>query len=228
MKGVFISGTDTDAGKTQVACALIREWVSQGWRVAPFKPVAAGAELRDGSLRNADALALIEAAGGGWDYDLVNPYCFEPPIAPHLAAAAVGRQVRLSVLVSAAQSLASQADVLVVEGAGGWMVPLGVGLETSALVQALQLPVLLVVGLRLGCINHARLSEMAIRASGCELAGWLGSEVDPEMRVREGNLQALDELLQAPRLGYLAHMQSADAFQTAWQAEAALTGCLDR
>lgn len=227
MKGFFITGTDTDAGKTEVACALIRELVAQGLRVAPFKPVAAGAVESDGVMRNDDALALIRAAGGDWCYELVNPYCFRPPVAPHLAATEAGVSVDLSVLLAAANELANQADLLVVEGAGGWMVPLATGLDTAVLAEALQLPVVLVVGMRLGCINHARLSEMAVRSSACELIAWIGSEVDPRMLRVEDNQRSLEALLNTPCWGYLRHASSVDARRLLWQAKAMRERCLE-
>lgn len=198
----FITGTDTDCGKTHVTCALIRALRAQGLRVAPYKPVAAGAESIDGVLRNEDALKLIAAAGGGWDYQQVNPYCLPDPVSPHLTARDVGVQIDLDIIQQGAESLAAQADCLVVEGAGGWLVPLGHGLAIADIAIALRAPVVLVVGLRLGCLNHARLSAQAIQQSGVPMAGWIGSQVDPEMARLADNLETLRDCLPMPYLGY--------------------------
>ncbi len=203
MKGLFLTGTDTDCGKTRVAVALAHALRAAGYQVAPFKPVAAGAERTSAGLRNADAEALIAACGGGWDYGLVNPYCFAPPVSPHLAAAEAEQIVDASVLRGAAEQLAAQADLLLVEGAGGWLAPLGAGIDIEDLALALGLPVVLVVGLRLGCLNHARLSADRICRSGAHLVGWIGSVVDPAMRRREDNIASLRDLLPAPCLGLL-------------------------
>jgi len=201
MKGFFVTGTDTDCGKTRVAVDLIRLLGTQGKTVAPYKPVAAGASINDGHWQNDDALALIEAAGGDWIYTEVNPYCFEAPVSPHLAARDTGGQVSLPLLQEGARSLAARADCLVVEGAGGWLVPLSDSLDIADLALALDLPVVLVVGLRLGCLNHARVSEQAVLHSGVRLAGWVASQVDPNMARVDENLETLHNKLQTPCLG---------------------------
>ncbi len=205
MRGLFVTGTDTDCGKTRVAVAIIRRLRADGLRVAGFKPVAAGAEPGPGGLRNADALALAAASGLGLPYELVNPYCFAPPIAPHIAAAEAGTAIDPDRLLAAFDRLAPSCDLVVVEGAGGWRVPLGAGFDIQALALALRLPVVMAVGLRLGCLNHARLTEQAILASGAALAGWIGSAVDPDMARRSENLDALAELLDSPCLGVLGY-----------------------
>jgi len=209
MRGVFVTGTDTDCGKTLVSTALIHALSEGGLKVAGFKPVAAGAEGFDGQLRNEDALALIEASGGGFAYQDVNPVCFEPPIAPHIAAGEVGQAIDRQSLLGAAQRLSRQADFLVAEGAGGWRVPLQGELDMQGLAATLGLPVMLVVGLRLGCLNHALLTADAIRASGQELVGWVGSVVDPEMARLDENIATLRERLDAPCLGILPHSPGA-------------------
>lgn len=203
--GVFVTGTDTDCGKTVAAVALIDQLRAAGVRVGGFKPVAAGAVRGDGKLRNDDALALMAASGLDLAYHTVNPYCLEPPIAPHLAAAEAGIVIDPAVILAARDDLAAACDFLVVEGAGGWRVPLGPRLDMQALALALGLPVLLVVGLRLGCLNHALLSEQAIRASGAQLLGWIGSQVDPLMPRLNDNIAALHERLGAPCLGVIPH-----------------------
>jgi dethiobiotin synthetase len=211
MKGIFVTGTDTDCGKTRVACALITALRARGRKVAPFKPVAAGARRTPEGLRNADAEALIAASGVDWPYSLVNPYCLEPALAPHLAAADAGVQIELPVIQEAARRLRAEADLLVVEGAGGWLAPLAEGLDVRDLALALELPVLLVVGLRLGCINHARLSAVAISAGGARLAAWAASQVDPDMaRVRD-NLETLAGMLNPPLLGVLPVLEGGES-----------------
>ncbi len=209
-RGFFITGTDTDAGKTLVACALARKLRLEGERVAVAKPIAAGAERVDGELQNDDALAL-QAAGGDWQpYQQINPYCFTEAIAPHIAA----RGEELSVeLLSAAMgpALTIDADTLLVEGAGGWYVPLNERENLSDLAVELGLPVILVVGIKLGCLNHAMLSAQAIEASGLSLAGWVGSVVQPGMPALQENIKTLKHRLAAPCWGVLPHLPGADA-----------------
>jgi dethiobiotin synthetase len=194
--GLFITGTDTGVGKTRVARALLTAGTRAGLSMAPMKPVASGAEyfdVGDGrrELRNDDALALLEATGGRFEYAKINPYCFEPAVSPHIAAMEAGVTVDPARLATAAGDLATKCDWLVVEGAGGWFAPLGPELTIADLAGTLNLPVLLVVGLRLGCLNHAMLSFQAIERSGLRLAGWAVSEIDPSMPRREENLMTL-------------------------------------
>lgn len=194
--GLFITGTDTGVGKTKIATALLAAGVQAGLVMAPMKPVASGAEFFDrgdgySELRNDDALELLAAAGGGFSYAAINPYCFEPAISPHIAAMEAGVTVDPAQLQVAARDLATKCDWLVVEGAGGWFAPLGPELTIADLAGTLNLPVLLVVGLRLGCLNHAMLSRQAIERSGLKLAGWAVSEIDPTMPRRAENLATL-------------------------------------
>ena len=194
--GLFITGTDTGVGKTRVATALLTAGTRAGLVMAPMKPVASGAEYFDAGtggreLRNEDAIALLEAVGGHFDYAAINPYCFEPAISPHIAAMEAGVTVEAARVANAARALATNCDCLVVEGAGGWFAPLGSELTIASLAGALELPVLLVVGLRLGCLNHAMLSCQAIERSGLKLAGWAVSEIDPKMPRRDENLATL-------------------------------------
>lgn len=205
-RGVFITGTDTDCGKTHVATALIRALRERGLRVAGFKPVAAGADSHDGNLRNDDALALIEAATLDLPYERVNPYCFAPAVSPHLAAEEAATVIELAPIRHAFDRLAGQRDFVVVEGAGGWRVPLGPDLDGQDLALALGLPVILVVGLRLGCLNHALLSEQVILASGATLLGWVGNRIDPQMARQRQNLDTLAQRLGVPCLGILPHV----------------------
>ena len=207
-QGVFVTGTDTGCGKTRVSLALIEQLRARGVRVGGFKPVAAGSERHDGELRNDDALALIAASGLDVSYRAANPYCFEPAIAPHLAAAEAGIKIEAGPILAARDELASGCEFLVVEGAGGWRVPLGPRFDMQGLALELGLPVLLVVGLRLGCLNHALLSEQSILASGARLLGWIGSQVDPGMARPNENIATLNADLSRPCLGILPHAES--------------------
>lgn len=204
-RGIFVTGTDTDCGKTLVSVTLVQRLRARGVRVTGFKPVAAGAVRRDGELRNDDALALMGASRLDIPYATVNPFCFAPAIAPHLAAAEEGVKIESGPIQAAFAELAADCEFLVVEGAGGWRVPLGAELDIQGLALALGLPVLLVVGLRLGCINHALLSEQAILASGACLLGWIGSQVDPDMGRLNENIATLKSGLSRPCLGILPH-----------------------
>jgi dethiobiotin synthetase len=197
-RGWFITGTDTGVGKTHVACGLLRALAAARVRAVGFKPVATGCTGPAGALRNDDALALMAAGGVAAAYETVNPYAFAPPIAPHLAARAAGVAIRPEPILRAFASLAEQAEAVVVEGAGGWRVPLGEDWEMGDLARQLRLPVILVVGMRLGCLNHALLSAEAI---GDSLCGWVANEVDAGMESMEGNLVSLRERLPVPCLG---------------------------
>ena len=207
-RGVFVAGTDTGIGKTFVGCALLHALRAAGLRSIGMKPVASGCTRSSQGLRNEDALALIAASDPQPDYATCNPFAFEPAIAPHLAAADVNVGIQLAPIESAYARLAARADCAVVEGVGGWMVPLSDSLDASAIPRALQLPVILVVGLKLGCINHARLSARAIQDDGCELLGWIGNEIDPAMERPEDNIATLRRILPAPCLGLLPHAAS--------------------
>lgn len=209
-RSVFVTGTDTGAGKTRVAVMLLRQWAAQGLAVAGLKPVAAGAQLTAAGWRNDDALALAAAASLPLPYEVINPYCLPQATAPHLAAAAAGQQLDPVWLAAQCRAAAAAAERVVVEGAGGWLVPLAapaapgqVGPTLADVAVALQLPVLLVVGIRLGCLNHALLSAAAIAASGLPLAGWVGSVIDPDFAEAGDYRQALAERLPAPCLGWL-------------------------
>ncbi|HXS72788.1 MAG TPA: dethiobiotin synthase [Rhodanobacteraceae bacterium] len=204
--GVFVAGTDTGIGKTFFSCALLHALRNAGLRATGMKPVASGCAITGSGLRNEDALALIAASDPPPDhYALCNPYAFEPAIAPHLAAADAHVQIELSKIEAAYTRLAARVDVVVVEGVGGWAVPLSDTLDAEAIPRALNVPVLLVVGLRLGCLNHARLSARTILDDGCELLGWVGNHADPAMERSDENLEALRRLLPAPCLGVLPH-----------------------
>lgn len=208
---VFIAGTDTGIGKTHSACALLHALTEVGLTVSGMKPVASGCASTPAGLRNDDALALL-AAGSNPDaaYSTINPVALRHPLSPHLAARHDDVLISLAPLREAFDRLAATHDRVVVEGVGGWMVPLAPGLLAADIPRQWQLPVILVVGLRLGCLNHALLSARAIEADGCRLLGWIGNRVDPAMEAVEENLETLRELLPAPCLGVLPHGPDAE------------------
>jgi dethiobiotin synthetase len=196
--GVFITGTNTGVGKTVIAAAIVRLLASQGSRVVGLKPIASGGERNGPSrtLRNADALELQAASSLKLPYDRVNPFCFEPAIAPHIAAAEAGQPIELAALLEWYATATADADIAILEGAGGWRVPLHPDGFLSDLPEHLGLGVVLVVGLTLGCLNHARLTAEAIRRSGrCRWLGWIGNAVDANFERREENVATLSLLL---------------------------------
>lgn len=207
MRGFFVTGTDTDAGKTCVSAALLHWCAAQGWRSAGFKPVAAGSQLIDGERVNGDVRALRQASSVPLTDAEVGPFQFETACAPHIAAALENRVIDGPALLAHAQALAQRADVLVAEGVGGFCVPLNQEWDTADLAQALALPVILVVGLRLGCINHALLTAEAIARRGLRLVGWVANTVDPAMMQAQATLATLQHELtrrhQAPCLGQI-------------------------
>jgi dethiobiotin synthetase len=211
MTGFYVTGTDTGAGKTFASCALLHALRRAGRRAIGMKPVASGCEATPQGWRNEDALALIAASALTCDYALANPIALPEPTAPEFAARAAGVEVSLPPLVAAFHTLQSMGDPVLVEGVGGWRAPLSRNLTQRHLVQALQLPVLMVVGLRLGCINHALLTESDLRASGCPSFGWIGSWVDPDLRFAEDTIACLRERLVAPCLGILPWRADGDA-----------------
>jgi dethiobiotin synthetase len=210
-RGVFVTGTDTGVGKTLVSCALIHALRVHGVAVMPMKPIAAGATLAAGAWVNEDTLALMRAA------DLpasrmadVTPILLREAMAPHIAAQREGREIAMEPVMQAFARFAHGETFVVAEGVGGFKVPLGPGFDTIDLARALALPVVLVVGLRLGCLNHALLTAAAIEASGLTLAGWIANAVDPKMAVPEENVAALEERIGAPLLGQLPFMPLPD------------------
>jgi len=199
-RGVFVTGTDTGVGKTVACAALVRAIAARGIAVHPLKPVAAGAERRDGRQVNADTLALLEASGdASLRAEDVTPILLREPMAPHIAARRERRRITLAPVL-AAYRRAQRGRFVVVEGVGGFMVPLSDRLDTVDLARALALPVVLVVGLRLGCLNHALLTARAIDAAGLPLVGWIANAIDRRMAVREENIEALARRLRAPLL----------------------------
>ncbi|EIC23316.1 dethiobiotin synthase [Thiorhodovibrio frisius] len=209
-RGLFITGTDTGAGKTLVAAGLLRALQAQGASALGMKPIASGCQQTREGLRNADALALLAASSQPLPYNRVNPIAYAPPIAPHLAAESSGQRIDPDRILSAYRWLGTQADWVVVEGVGGWHVPLSEQLMVRDLPALLgdpePLPVVLAVGLRLGCINHALLTAAAIAADGCHLAAWVATQTDPEMLAVEANIAALRSRLSAPCLGCIPNL----------------------
>jgi len=213
---LFIAGTDTGVGKTLVATGILLALRAQGFSVRGLKPVASGAELTPDGWRNEDGLALQAASVPPVDYATVNPHCFEPAIAPHLAAERAQRPLELAALVAWYRRAAAGVDVVITEGAGGWRVPLHPGGFLSDLPEALGLDVVLVVGLRLGCLNHARLSYEAIAAGGkCRFAGWIGNPIDPDFAELDANLTTLGRLLGGPPLAIVPRLDTRAATRVA-------------
>lgn len=208
---VFITGTDTGVGKTLVSTGLLHALAQHHARVVGMKPVAAGTELINGVEANDDVLALRAAATCAVPPELDNPVLLPDPMSPHIAAERAGVQIDIAHLVACHRQLASLADAVVVEGAGGFLVPLSAHETGADLAQALGLPVVLVVGLRLGCLNHALLTAEAIRARGLSLAGWVANHVDPAMLAQENNIAFLQQALQAPLLATIPFQATPDA-----------------
>ena len=206
--GWFITGTDTGVGKTVIAAGLIQALTDKGLLIAAMKPVASGGYASASGLRNTDAETLMEAANVDGDYETVNPYVFKPPVAPHLAAESEGINISLNRIRDQFCKLSDLADYVVVEGIGGWMVPLGPDTTTADLAVQLQLPVIMVIGLRLGCLNHALLTAESIQKAGLRLAGWVASQIDPRFEQQQDNIDALKSRLSAPCLGQIPYIEN--------------------
>ena len=217
----FVTGTDTGVGKTLISCALLHGFSAQGKRVVGMKPVAAGC---DDDGQNEDVLQLRAAGNVAVGYGQINPYCFVPAIAPHLAAQRAGVIMQFSRIAASYHELAAQADVVIVEGAGGLLVPLNAQQDSADLVEELGLPLILVVGMRLGCLNHALLTVEAIKQRGLTLAGWVANIIDPEMAMIEQNIAALQQRIAAPLLGTVPYLPEADARVAARQLHLELLG----
>jgi dethiobiotin synthetase len=202
---LFVTGTDTGVGKTWVSCGLMAAAAVAGLAVAGMKPVAAGCRRTPEGLRNDDAEALLALATVPLDYATVNPIALEPPVAPHLAAAEVGARLAVAPLAAALEPLRRQADLTVVEGAGGWLVPLNETETLADLAVRASLPVLLVVGVRLGCLNHALLTAESITARGLPLLGWVANVLDDSARA-PGNVETLAQRLPAPLLAVVPRL----------------------
>lgn len=199
-RSVFVAGTDTGVGKTHVCVALLRALAIQGLRVAGMKPVAAGAVLTADGLRNDDALALAAAGNVDLAYELINPVCLRLATSPQLAAQAEGMHIEIPKIARAYRQIAPQADIVIVEGAGGWLAPIGEHETMADVATALALPVVLVVGVRLGCINHALLTEAAIRRSGLTLIGWVANKIDADFAAAADTVESLTRHLACPQI----------------------------
>jgi dethiobiotin synthetase len=210
-RGFFITGTDTGIGKSWCAAALLWKLQQQGHSVAGMKPVASGCVATAEGLRNEDALLLQQFSSQPLPYSEINPYSFQPAIAPHIAAEQAGNCIDFEVIKQNFDAISGHADFTIVEGVGGWLVPLNGHQSVADLAATLALPVIMVVGLRLGCINHALLSASQVGQSGCSLAGWIATTLDPTMSAMDENMQTLQRLLDAPLLGIVPHLPQFDA-----------------
>jgi dethiobiotin synthetase len=214
----FIIGTDTNVGKTYVASALVQHFVQLGFKAAGMKPIASGCELNEpselgtGELLNEDVTALNNASNVKAPLNIINPYRFAPAIAPHIAAQQVGVEINLDNIEAAYQQLSTLADVVIVEGAGGFLVPLNQTQTLADLAVQLNLPIILVVGMKLGCINHALLTVEAIKARGLTLAGWVANQINPEMPMFVENLASLKQRIAAPCLSVVYWQKSAQFY----------------
>ena len=195
MAGFFITGTDTEIGKTFVSTVLVKLLIEQELRVAVMKPIASDAKKVDGALKNEDALSLMQASNVPLNYEDVNPYIFEEAVSPHIAAENACVEIDLAQIKNRFELLKNKSNVVVVEGVGGWYAPLSSGATVADLAGALQLPIILVVGLRLGCLNHALLSAQAIRQSGLPIAGWVANHVKKDFSYVEKNISTLKHAL---------------------------------
>jgi len=204
----FVTGTDTGVGKTLVSCALLHAFAAQGLRVVGMKPVAAGC---DDDGRNEDVQQLRAAGNVLASLGQINPYNFLHPVAPHIAARNAGVRIEFARILTSYRELVSQADVVIVEGVGGFKVPLNERQDSAELAQQLALPVILVVGMRIGCLNHALLTADAVRACGLKLAGWVANVLQPDMAALQDNIEALELRLAAPLLGVIGYQALPDA-----------------
>ncbi|MCE9678941.1 dethiobiotin synthase [Shewanella sp. AS1] len=211
----FVTGTDTDSGKTLIGSALLYKAKQQGTTLG-VKPIASGCEMTTQGLRNSDALSLMAQSSLKLPYEQINPFAFAPAIAPHIAAKQAGQSLSVASIERHLRTLPfHKVDFSLIEGAGGWRLPLGEGAYLSDLAKALELPVILVVGLKLGALNHAVLTQEALLADGLEIAGWVANRVDPKMSVPEENLQSLHEMMSSPCLGVVPYLDSPDVAQVA-------------
>lgn len=209
MKGLFVTGTDTDVGKTWVSQGLMRCLAQSGKRVVGMKPVASGCHQTDNGLRNDDALMLQQAATEAVEYELVNPYSFAPAIAPETAAERVGVSIDPERILECFDRLTARADTVVVEGVGGWRVPLNGQYDVAMMARQLALPVVIVVNIRLGCVSHSRLTEESILNEGLPVLGWVANNKDAAA-IDHQTVEAIDKLLEAPCIGVVPQLPSTD------------------
>jgi dethiobiotin synthetase len=209
--GIFITGTDTDVGKTTIALGFITALKDKGLRVGVMKPVSAGCEQTNDGLRNEDAVLLMQQASVDFPYEIVNPYAFEPAVAPHIAAAEVGVAIDIEVIRQCYFKIAEKVNVVVVEGAGGWLVPINENETMADVVKGLSLDVITVVGIRLGCLNHALLTSQSIDASGLNHKGWIANHLSPGTGRAKENINTLGDRIYAPCLGEIKFNETADS-----------------
>jgi dethiobiotin synthetase len=207
-RGIFIAGTDTGVGKTRVCVGLLRALRATGLRAIGMKPVATGTIATDRSILNEDVAAIAEASDFGANPADINPYCFDWPVSPHIAAQRAGIVIDPERIVASYGRLSQACDVVVVEGTGGWLAPIGPHTTMADVARSLQLPVVLVVGLRLGCLNHALLTAQALASSDQPFIGWIGSVIDPDLAALAENLETLTRRLPVPQWGLLPHALS--------------------
>jgi len=216
MKRYFLTGTDTDAGKTLISAALLHRAVLDGHTSFGLKPIASGSDETDSGLRNRDALLHQKYSSGNLGYEVHNPITLKPAIAPHIAAASAGLNLTCKTLIDACrEGLAQSVDYQLIEGAGGWLVPVNDNETLADFAATLDLPVILVIGLKLGCINHACLTVDAIRQRGLAVAGWVANSVDPDMEAQQENLRYLTQWFNQrdiQSLGTVPHIASIDPF----------------
>ena len=210
MNGYFITGTDTEAGKTRVSLALMDYLKNKGNSVAGMKPIASGANWHKGALINDDAMLLQRNGSQEFSYNIINPFVYEMPVSPHIAAEVTSESIDFDRISECLSFLQAASDWVIVEGVGGWLVPLGNGLDISDLAKALKLPVIVVVAIRLGCINHARLTLKAIADSGVATAGWVANIMQPEMLEQQKNIQTISEYSEIPLLGVVPFSSDPD------------------
>lgn len=210
MRSWLVTGTDTGVGKTLISAAMIHLLAKAGHNVVGMKPVASDCRETAQGLRSADAETLMAASNVRADYADINPYAFAPAISPHLAADEVGIKIELETVLNHFEILTRSSDAIVVEAVGGWRAPLGRIITVEQLAKALNLPVILVVGLKLGCLSHALLTAEAIDAAGLSLAGWVANAIDPAMERVEENIETLRQRLTSPLLGHVPYLAQGD------------------
>lgn len=212
----FVTGTDTDAGKTFITCGLLEAAKNQNLTTIALKPVAAGCDHTSEGLRNDDAVNLIEAMTCELPYSQVNPVALKAPIAPHIAASEEGRTISLDRLTGFCRgALMKKYDIGFIEGAGGWRVPINNREMLSGLAGTMNAPVILVVGMKLGCISHTMLTVESILRDGCKLAGWVANQIDPDMSRFRSNVETLESMIPAPCLGVVPWLSEGSSFQAA-------------
>lgn len=210
-RGFFITGTDTDVGKTTVALGLMAAFQQKGFTVAAMKPVSAGCVQTENGLRNDDALKLMQQADVDLPYETINPYAFEPAIAPHIAAADVNVEMSIDIIVDAYKVIADKVDVVIVEGAGGWLVPFNETQTMADVAIQLALPIINIAGIRLGCLNHTLLTTQSISLNSLPLAGWIANHISEKTSRDDENIKTLQDRLSSPCLGNVPYLENSNS-----------------